>query len=46
MLEDSIRMGESEEGYIDRLELIKQLGTEEELKKLRNENGLLRKSAR
>jgi len=43
-VEDSIRGEEGEEGYLNRLELIKRLGNnEEELKKLRNENSLLKK---
>ena len=43
-VEDSIRREEGEEGYLSRLELIERLRTaEDELKKLRDENGLLRK---
>jgi len=43
-VEDSIRREEGEEGYLNRLELIKRLGNaEEELKTLRNENRLLKK---
>jgi len=43
-VEDSIRREEGEEGYISRLELIEKLGKQEdELKKLREDNRLLRK---
>ncbi|MGQ9507234.1 MAG: hypothetical protein ACUVTB_05175 [Candidatus Bathycorpusculaceae bacterium] len=43
-VEDSIRREEGEEGYLSRLELIERLRTaEDELKKLRDENRLLRK---
>jgi hypothetical protein len=43
-VEDSIRREEGEEGYLSRLELIERLrSAEDDLKKLRNENGLLRK---
>lgn len=43
-VEDSIRREEGEEGYLSRLELIKRLGdADEELKKLRSENRLLKK---
>jgi len=45
-VEDSIRREEGEEGYLSRLELIKKLSdAEEELKKLRGENRLLKKLA-
>jgi len=43
-VEESIRREEGEEGYLSRAELIKRLrDAEEELKKLRNENRLLKK---
>jgi predicted transcriptional regulator len=43
-VEDSIRREEGEESYLNRLELIKRLDkAEEELKKLRSENRLLKK---
>jgi len=43
-VEDSIRKGEGEEGYLSRLELVKRLrASEEELKKLQNDNRLLKK---
>jgi hypothetical protein len=43
-VEDSIRREEGEESYLNRLELIKRLSqAEEELKKLRKDNRLLRK---
>jgi len=43
-VEDSIRKEEGEEGYLSRLEFVKRLRVaEEELKKLRDENRLLRK---
>ncbi len=43
-VEDSIRKEEGEEGYLNRLELIKKLSnTEEELKQLRKDNRLLKK---
>ena len=43
-VEDSIRKEEGEESYLNRLELIKRLGNSgEELKKLRDENRLLKK---
>ncbi|MCW4038830.1 MAG: hypothetical protein NWF13_08875 [Candidatus Bathyarchaeota archaeon] len=43
-VEDSIRREEGEESYLNRLDLIKRLDkAEEELKKLRNENRLLKK---
>jgi len=43
-VEDSIRREEGEEGYLSRLELLKRLNVaEEELKKLRGENSLLKK---
>jgi hypothetical protein len=43
-VEDSIRREEGEEGYTSRLELIEKLGKQEdELKKLREDNRLLRK---
>jgi predicted RNase H-like nuclease (RuvC/YqgF family) len=45
-VEESIRREEGEEGYLSRAELIKRLrDAEEELKKLRNENRLLKKLA-
>ena len=45
-VEDSIRREEGEEGYLSRLELIERLRkAEDELKKLRDENRLLRKLA-
>jgi len=45
-VEESIRREEGEEGYISRAELIKKLrDAEEELKKTRNENRLLKKLA-
>ena len=45
-VEESIRRGEGEEGYLSRAELIKKLrDAEEELKKARNENRLLKKLA-
>lgn len=44
MVEDSIRREEDEESYLNRRELIKRVSnTEEEVKKLRNENRLLKK---
>ncbi len=43
-VEDSIRKEEEQEGYLNRLELIKKLSTtEEELKQLRKDNRLLKK---
>jgi hypothetical protein len=43
-VEDSLKTEEGEEGYLSRLELIKKLSNaEEELKKLRQENRLLKK---
>ncbi|MCP8314059.1 MAG: hypothetical protein H3Z53_06775 [archaeon] len=43
-VEDSIRREEGEEGYLSRVELIKKLNNaEEELKKLRDENRLLKR---
>ncbi len=43
-VEDSIRREEGEEGYLSRLDLLKRLNvTEDELKKLRSENRLLKK---
>ncbi|MCP8314617.1 MAG: hypothetical protein H3Z53_09665, partial [archaeon] len=43
-VEDSIRREVGEEGYLNRIELIKRLrNAEEELKKLRNENSLLKR---
>ena len=43
-VEDSIRREEGEESYLNRLDLLKRLDkAEEELKKLRNENRLLKK---
>jgi predicted RNase H-like nuclease (RuvC/YqgF family) len=43
-VEDSIRREEGEEGYLSRVELVKRLrSAEEELKKLREENRLLRR---
>jgi len=43
-VEDSIRREDGEEGYFSRLELIKRLGSlEEELKRLSNENRMLKK---
>lgn len=43
-VEDSIRREEGEEGYLSRFELIKRLrNVEEELKKLRDENRLLKR---
>jgi len=43
-VEDSIRREEGEEGYLSRLELIERLrAAEDELKKLRDDNRLLRK---
>jgi len=43
-VEDSIRREEGEKGYLSRLELIERLrASEDELKKLRDENRLLRK---
>jgi predicted nuclease with TOPRIM domain len=43
-VEDSVRKEEGEEGYLSRLELIQKLNSsEEELKKLRQENRLLKK---
>jgi len=43
-VEDSIRREEGEEGYLSRLEILKRLNVaEEELKKLRGENSLLKK---
>lgn len=45
-VEDSIRREEGEEGYLSRQTLIKKLGdADEELKKLRNDNRLLKKLA-
>jgi len=45
-VEESIRREEGEEGYLGRAELIKKLrDAEEELKKVRNENRLLKKLA-
>jgi hypothetical protein len=45
-VEESIRREEGEEGYLSRAELIKRLrGAEEELKKVKNENRLLKKLA-
>ena len=45
-VEDSIRREEGEEGYLSRVELVKRLrDAEEELKKLRSENRLLKKLA-
>jgi len=45
-VEESIRREEGEEGYLSRAELIKKLrDAEEELKKVRNENRLLKKLA-
>jgi len=45
-VEDSIRKEEGEEGYLNRLELIKKLNNaEEELKQLRQDNRLLKKLA-
>jgi transposase len=45
-VEESIRREEGEEGYLSRAELIKRLrDTEEELKKVKNENRLLKKLA-
>jgi predicted RNase H-like nuclease (RuvC/YqgF family) len=45
-VEESIRREEGEEGYLSRAELIKRLGDSEgELRKLRNENRLLKKLA-
>ena len=45
-VEDSIRKEEGEEGYLNRLELIKKLSiAEEELKQLRQDNRLLKKLA-
>src|SRR3990170_5861618 len=42
-VEDSIRKEEGEEGYLSRLELIKKLSSsEEELKKLRQDNRMLK----
>jgi predicted RNase H-like nuclease (RuvC/YqgF family) len=43
-VEDSIRREEGEEGYLSRVELVKRLrSAEEELKKLREENRLLKR---
>jgi predicted RNase H-like nuclease (RuvC/YqgF family) len=43
-VEDSIRREEGEEGYLSRAELIKRLKeAEEEIKRLRSENNLLKK---
>ena len=43
-VEDSIRKEEGEKGYLSRLELIRKLSSsEEELKRLRNDNRLLKK---
>ncbi|MEM3387092.1 MAG: hypothetical protein QXN08_05415 [Nitrososphaerales archaeon] len=43
-VEDSIRREDGEEGYLSRAELVKRLGdAEEELKKLRSENALLKR---
>ncbi|MGQ9543313.1 MAG: hypothetical protein ACUVTM_04405, partial [Candidatus Bathyarchaeia archaeon] len=43
-VEDSVRREEGEEGYLSRLELVKRLrDAEEELKKLRDENRLLKR---
>jgi predicted RNase H-like nuclease (RuvC/YqgF family) len=43
-VEDSIRREEGEEGYLSRTELVKRLrSAEEELKKLREENRLLKR---
>jgi len=45
-VEDSLRNEEGEETYINRAELVKKLrDSEDELKKVRNENGLLKKLA-
>jgi len=43
-VEESIRREEGEEGYLSRAELVKRLrGAEEELRKLREENRLLKR---